>query len=82
MFAAWGNGCVFCDDRATDAAHIVDRNELGPHRWECARENGRPVCRPHHEQLHRHELQFPKSVYNAAVRALNRVMKQKLKERQ
>ena len=79
VFAKWGNRCFFGEEYAQDAAHIVDRNELGKHRYACPEENGRPVCRPHHDAIHAHTLAFPKAVYNRAVRALNRHLKGKLR---
>jgi predicted restriction endonuclease len=78
VFAKHGNRCEFCGDWATDAAHIVPRSKLGPHRYACPEENGRPVCRYCHEAQESGKWNFSVKDRRSAVTALNAVLKTKL----
>jgi predicted restriction endonuclease len=78
VFKRWGNKCYFCEGPATDACHIVSRAKLGPKRYACPEENGRPGCRLHHELQESGILGFDKPDIRAAVSALNAVLKTKL----
>ena len=82
VFAKWGNRCYFCGGKATDAMHIIPRSQLGPHRYACAEENGRPGCRVHHDASEANDprCQFHVSQRRKAVKALNKILKQPIQE--
>lgn len=80
VFAKWGNACYRgkCKKRATDAAHVIPRSQLGPQRYACAEQNGRPLCRDHHNEQEAGLWDFSAKDKRAAIRALNLVLKIKL----
>lgn len=81
VFAAHGNKCTYprgCGERATDAAHVIARSKLGQHRYVCPEENGRPLCRKHHNEQESALWDFPAGVMRRAIAALNKVLKVKL----
>ena len=78
-FAAWGHICYFCGlKNASDAMHLISRAQLGPRRYECPAENGRPGCRTCHEQQTGGKLAFKPADIKRAVTALNKVCKIKV----
>ena len=63
-----------CRVDATDPMHIVRRGQLGPKsRYACPEENGRPGCRTCHDLENEGRLEWPDPLYNAAIRALQKV---------
>ena len=80
VFKNWGNKCYRCKAHATDAAHIIPRSKLGPHRYASPVTNGRPLCRTCHDSQEKGEWDFPKVIRNRAIRALNKVLKIRLEE--
>jgi hypothetical protein len=82
VFIHWGPWCWFGDGlrlnhRADDAAHVIDRNQLGSLRYESV-EFARPVCRRHHKMLHAGTLKWPLPDRRRATNAHNKIAKQKL----
>ncbi len=49
IFKGWGHKCYHCGNKATDAAHVISRAHLGPHRYAAPLANGRPLCRTCHD---------------------------------
>jgi predicted restriction endonuclease len=78
VFAAHGKRCYFCGGAATDAMHLIGRAHLGPHRYACPEENGRPGCRKCHDTKGWLSINFALRDRRAAVRALNKVLTVKL----
>lgn len=79
VFAAHGNRCYWCGLPASDAAHIISRWQLGPHRYSCPEINGRPACRPCHDLNTVHALHFAAKDVRRAVSALNKVLTVKVR---
>jgi hypothetical protein len=75
VFSKWGHKCYKCNGRATDAAHVISRARLGPHRYAAASINGRPLCRSCHEGQEAGLWDFPEFVKKKAIAALNRICK-------
>lgn len=78
VFKAHGNVCHWCPKKATDAAHVIPRSQLGkPQRYACPEENGRPACRACHDRNEANDpaRQFSLAIRRKAVRALNKVSK-------
>jgi hypothetical protein len=71
VFAKWGSKCFFCGGHATDAMHLLGRGGfLGPKtRWLCPEENGRPGCRPCHDDK---KKVFPIALMRQSANAINR----------
>jgi len=81
VFDAWGHKCYFgWNHQATDAAHIIPRSRLGKQRYACAKMNGRPVCRRHHEAQEAGLIDFTLADRRRAVVALNKVLKDRIQE--
>lgn len=79
VFAAHGRACYFCGGHATYPMHIYPRSMLGPKRWECPEENGRPGCRSCHDGPGANFRNFKAKDRHAAFNALNKVLTVKLK---
>lgn len=80
VFESWGPKCwrLDCSARAVGAAHIVPRSKLGPHRYACPKQNGRPLCRRHHDEQEAGLWDFPARIRRQAVDALNEILTVKL----
>jgi len=77
VFARWGSRCWFGHKHADDAAHVVDKNQLGNKRY-CDPEIARPLCRPCHIQQTDGMISFSLADRRAATLVANKYMKQKL----
>lgn len=82
VFAYWGRFCWFApgnerDHYADDAGHVIDKNQLGPLRYATV-DFARPVCRRHHNMLHAGTLRWTIYDRQRAVRAHNKIAKQRL----
>jgi hypothetical protein len=82
VFKAHGSECHWCSKKATDAAHVVPRSQLGKQRYACAEDNGRPACRGCHDRNEASdpEYQFSLKVRRRAVKSLNVALKVKIAE--
>jgi hypothetical protein len=58
--------------------HIIGRAHLGPRRYACPEENGRPGCRRCHDAKGWLSVNFAIKDRRAAVRALNKILTEKL----
>jgi len=59
--------------------HLFSRAHLGPHRYACPEENGRPGCRSCHDMKGWLRTNFAMKDRRMAMTALNRVLTEKLK---
>jgi 5-methylcytosine-specific restriction endonuclease McrA len=68
VFQRHGYECYFCGGKATDAAHVIPRSQLGPKtRYAAPQFNGRPLCRACHEE----NRIFPLDMRRQAAKAIN-----------
>jgi len=74
VFARWGTRCYFCNRDATAAMHVIDRKRLGgAQRYGVPEANGRPGCDGCHQRQTDRIIDFPLSVRQTAVVALNAI---------
>jgi hypothetical protein len=80
VFARWGRSCVLCDRKApaVDAAHVLGRAHLGPHRY-ASEHFGRPLHRDCHDRVDRSEIRWPRSIVRDAIRHFNKIAKVKMR---
>jgi hypothetical protein len=78
VFAAYGGprkACVFCKKPgATDSAHVIPSNLLGPLRYADPR-LARPAHRKCHDEQHAGMRKFPRAVVRDAYKAHNAIAK-------
>jgi hypothetical protein len=81
VFALYGGPRKICElckkPGATDAAHVVSRTALGPHRY-ADPGLARPAHRECHERQTRHEIHFDIRTQRAAIKVANLFCKVKI----
>jgi hypothetical protein len=80
MFGGPKRMCFLCDKPgATDAAHVVSRTLLGPHRYADPR-LARPAHRTCHDRQTRHEIEFSPKIRREAIKVANALCRVKIPE--
>jgi hypothetical protein len=79
VFRKWGNNCKLCTRKApaTDAAHVIGRAHLGPHRY-ASEHFARPAHRDCHDAVDRNETRWPLAIVRDAIRHFNKLAKTKM----